>query len=116
MASSRTDVPPASVTIPSKTATVKPATTVESDWLEDFHRDGYVVIKGATPRERAEKHQSEALDWLEGFGLGFDRNDKSTWKKENVPQSWKGGMYLWYAAAHENMFGMQDCMYMKAKI
>ena len=101
MAPSRIDIAPASITIPSKKVAQKPATSVESDWLDDFYREGYVVIKGAIPKERAEKYQSEALDWLEGFGLGFDRNDKSTWKKENVPQSWKGGMYLWYAAAHE---------------
>ena len=24
-------------------------------------------------------------DWLEGFGLGFDRNDRETWHINKVP-------------------------------
>ncbi|KAF7590666.1 hypothetical protein BBP40_002558 [Aspergillus hancockii] len=55
-----------------------------------------------TYQRRASKYQRDALTWLESLGLGFDRNDKSTWKKENLPQSWKGGMcLLHFSAAHE---------------
>jgi hypothetical protein len=61
----------------------------------------YVVIKEALSKDRATYYSNEALKWLESFDIGFDQNDKSTWKKENLPQSWKGGMYLHYAAAHE---------------
>lgn len=71
------------------------------DWRDDFFRDGYTIIKNALSKERAQQYQSDALTWLESFGLGFDRNDKSTWKKENIPQNWKGGMYLHFSAAHE---------------
>lgn len=71
------------------------------DWRDDFFRDGYVIIKNVLPKDRARQYQSEALTWLESFGIGFDRNDKTTWKKENVPQSFKGGMYLHFSAAHE---------------
>jgi hypothetical protein len=71
------------------------------DWRDDFFKDGYVIIKGVLPKDRARQYQIEALTWLESFGIGFDRNDKTTWKKENVPQSFKGGMYLHFSAAHE---------------
>lgn len=71
------------------------------DWRDDFFRDGYVVIKNAISKDKAASYQGDALTWLEGFNLGFDRNDKSTWTKKHVPQSWKGGMYLFFKAAHE---------------
>jgi hypothetical protein len=71
------------------------------DWRDEFFRNGFVVIKNTIPKERAQKYQSDALTWLESFGLGFNREDKRTWKKQNLPQSWKGGMYLHFSAAHE---------------
>lgn len=101
MAPSRLATPPPSETPLIKGATVDPASISYGDWRDNFYREGYVVIKGAVPAERAANYQSEALTWLEGFNLGFDRNKKSTWKKENLPQSWKGGMYLHFSAAHE---------------
>jgi hypothetical protein len=105
MAPSRLATPPPTET-PSKgpvtdIGSIGLASIIYGDWRDDFYRDGYVVIKGAIPTERAAAYQSDALTWLEGFNLGFDRNDKSTWKKENLPQSWKGGMYLHFSAAHE---------------
>lgn len=36
-----------------------------SDWRDDLVRDGYVVVKGAVPAERAEKYGDEMLTWLE---------------------------------------------------
>lgn len=35
------------------------------DWRDDLVRDGYVVVKGAVPVERAEKYGDEMLTWLE---------------------------------------------------
>jgi hypothetical protein len=91
--------------LPATKQAVCPSSSLEqqsyNDWRDDFFRDGYVVIPGAISQQMAAEYQSEALSWLEGFNLGFDRNDKTTWKKENLPQSWKGGMYLHYSAAHE---------------
>lgn len=77
------------------------AQTKYGDFRDEFYANGYAVIKGVLSKESAKGYQSKALDWLESFPLGFDRNDKSTWKKENVPQSFKGGMYLHFRAAHE---------------
>jgi hypothetical protein len=91
MAPSRMSPTPSSITDTAK----------YGDFRDDLFRDGYVVVKGAIPKDKAKAYQNSALEWLEGFNLGFDRNDKSTWKKENLPQSWKGGMYLHFSAAHE---------------
>lgn len=35
------------------------------DWRDDLLRDGYVVVKGAVPRERADKYADQMYDWLE---------------------------------------------------
>lgn len=37
------------------------------DWRDDLARDGYAVIKGAIPRERAEKYADRMMSWLEGL-------------------------------------------------
>lgn len=37
------------------------------DWRDDLARDGYAVIKGAIPRERAEKYADAMYSWLEGL-------------------------------------------------
>jgi len=97
MAPSRLATPPPSATSFAKTR----STSKYGDFRDDFFHDGFVVIKGAVPKDRASVYQTEALNWLESFNIGFDKNDKTTWKKENLPQSWKGGMYLHFAAAHE---------------
>lgn len=37
------------------------------DWRDDLARDGYAVVKGAIPRERADMYASQMYDWLEGL-------------------------------------------------
>lgn len=37
------------------------------DWRDDLARDGYAVIKGAIPRERADKYADKMYSWLEGL-------------------------------------------------
>lgn len=71
------------------------------DWRDDFFKKGYIVIKGAIPRERADAYREKAIDWFQKFPFGFDINDKNTWKEENLPVMMKGGMVLNYCAAHE---------------
>jgi hypothetical protein len=71
------------------------------DWRDEFFKSGYTVIKGAIPRERAEEYRQRAIEWLQKFPFGFDINDKSTWKEENLPVMMNGGMVLNYCAAHE---------------
>lgn len=42
-------------------------TTNYGDWRDDLARDGYAVIKGAIPRERADKYADQMYSWLEGL-------------------------------------------------
>jgi hypothetical protein len=71
------------------------------DWRDDFFKNGYHVVKGAIPRDRAEAYRQKALNWFDKFDFGFDVNDKSTWVQEHLPMMMKGGVILNYCAAHE---------------
>jgi hypothetical protein len=64
-----------------------------NDWRDDLARDGYAVVKGAIPRDKALEYRSRAFDWLESFGRGFDRNDPDTFSQAHLPQHSRGGMY-----------------------
>lgn len=64
-------------------------------------RLGWTVVQGAIPREKADAHASAAYAYLESFGLGFDRNDRSTWVPEKMPHFYKGGLYVNYGVGHE---------------
>jgi hypothetical protein len=35
------------------------------DWRDDLARDGYVVVKAAIPRERADKYANDMFEFLE---------------------------------------------------
>lgn len=59
------------------------------------------MIKSVIPRDRAEAYVSEMYAWLESFGRGFDRNDRSTWTPANLPRFEKGGLYHRYGVGHE---------------
>lgn len=37
------------------------------DWRDDLVRDGFAVIKGAVPRERADNYADAMYSWLEGL-------------------------------------------------
>lgn len=40
---------------------------VYNDWRDDLIKNGYAVIKGAIPRERADKYADAMFSWLEGL-------------------------------------------------
>ncbi|KAL4748569.1 hypothetical protein BDW72DRAFT_195692 [Aspergillus terricola var. indicus] len=71
------------------------------DFRDDLARDGFAVVKGAIPRERALKYADEMHSWLEGFNLGYDRNDPSTIHKDRLPFINEKGMCMHYSVAHE---------------
>ncbi|KAK6419083.1 hypothetical protein LTR81_007662 [Elasticomyces elasticus] len=64
--------------------------------------DPNAVIKGAIPRENADSYAAQMYDWLEGFNLGFDRNDMSTVHRDKLPAINEKGMCLHYAVTHED--------------
>ncbi|XP_014552322.1 hypothetical protein COCVIDRAFT_41501 [Bipolaris victoriae FI3] len=72
------------------------------DWRDDLARDGYAVVKGAIPKERADAYANRMYEWLEGFNLGFDRNDLSTVHRDRLPTINEKGMCLSYAVTHED--------------
>ncbi|KAL4968217.1 uncharacterized protein BDV14DRAFT_197000 [Aspergillus stella-maris] len=71
------------------------------DFRDDLARDGFAVVKGAIAKDRALKYADEMFGWLEGFNLGFDRNDPSTIHKDHLPLINEKGMCLHYGVAHE---------------
>ncbi|ORY35326.1 hypothetical protein BCR39DRAFT_591866 [Naematelia encephala] len=79
------------------------------DWRDELVTKGYTVVKGAVPRERALEYRDRAFQWLEGFPLGFDRNDVSTWKNEHLPVHVKGGMFHGYGFCHEEFLWDLRC-------
>ncbi|KAK4954199.1 hypothetical protein LTR10_007628 [Elasticomyces elasticus] len=72
------------------------------DWRDDLVRNGFAVVKNAVPRDRADKYADAMYGWLEGFGLGFDRNDLRTANKDHLPTINEKGMCLNYACTHED--------------
>lgn len=56
---------------------------------------------------RAGEIRDKAFAWLESFGRGFDRHDRSTFGQEFLPQYGRGGMYPAYGVHHEQW--VWDC-------
>lgn len=50
-------------------------------------------MKEAVPRDRALGYALKAEDWLEGFKMGYKRDDRSTWKSKNIPRHRHGGLF-----------------------
>ena len=72
------------------------------DWRDDLIRDGYAVVKGAVPRERALNYADRMYSYLESFGTGYDRNDPRTVHPDKLPVINEKGMLMHYASAHED--------------
>lgn len=70
-----------------ESCTITPRTT--GDWRDDLFRDGYAVVKGAVPAERAAEYVQHMYNWLEKFPLGFSRHDPATWTDEHLPVHFK---------------------------
>ncbi|WVQ84410.1 hypothetical protein IAT38_006562 [Cryptococcus sp. DSM 104549] len=69
--------------------------------MEELETKGYTIIKGAVPADRAKSYEDRAYKWLESFGKGFVREDKSTWKVDNLPAFNKGGLFNRHGCHHE---------------
>ena len=71
-------------------------------WHRDLLRDGYCVVKGAIPQQRALQYADKMHEWLEGFQLGYKRGNRSTVHKDNLPLITEKGMCLHYGLTHED--------------
>lgn len=58
-------------------------------WEEELETNGFAVVKGAVPPERAAYYVEKMYEWLEKFPFGFEKDDKSTWTPEHLPVSMK---------------------------
>jgi len=74
------------------------------DFRDDLLRDGYAVVKGAIPREKADAYADRMFEYLENFkgGLGFKRDDPSTYVEKNMPIINEKGLCFAYGITHED--------------
>ena len=62
-----TEQPEAATLTPSRRLILDGTDPTFGDWRDDLIQDGYAVIKGAIPRERADKYADAMYSWLEGL-------------------------------------------------
>ncbi|GAA5904999.1 hypothetical protein JCM8208_007656 [Rhodotorula glutinis] len=67
-------------------------------WKRDLEENGFAVVKGAVPPERAAQYEQRALKWASQFG--FDKDDKSTWTADHLPVG-ENGLCNDYGVSHE---------------
>jgi hypothetical protein len=79
----------ATATAPAKLKLNVP-TAQSPEWLQQLRTQGFAVVPGVIPRERAEAYADRMYQWVEDFGLGFDRNDPSTRTKDKIHFFYKG--------------------------
>ncbi|KAI5200103.1 hypothetical protein E4T39_05850 [Aureobasidium subglaciale] len=77
-------------------------TKTYGDWRDDLARDGFCVVKNVLEKEKALKYAEDIKDWLEGFGLGYKRDDPSTIREECLPIIHQKGLLQAYGATHES--------------
>ncbi|PWY87959.1 phytanoyl-CoA dioxygenase [Aspergillus sclerotioniger CBS 115572] len=78
------------------------ATAPEGDWRAQLRTDGYAVIKGAIPLERALEYQRKARKWLKSFGNDdLDYENPQTWLAKNLPVQSTINTFSAYGVSHE---------------
>ncbi|WRT66716.1 uncharacterized protein IL334_003679 [Kwoniella shivajii] len=73
----------------------------EEDPFPELKTRGWTVVKNAIPSNKAREYEDRAYKWLESFGKGFNKDDRETWKVDNLPFFNKGGLFNRHGAAHE---------------
>jgi hypothetical protein len=58
------------------------------------------VVKNVIPKERALAYAEKGEEWLEGFNMGYKRDDPSTYRAENIPKHRYGGLFDHFSFAH----------------
>ncbi|ROV86877.1 hypothetical protein VMCG_10804 [Cytospora schulzeri] len=71
------------------------------DFRDELAANGFVVIKGAIPSDRARHYQEKAFDWLRSFNTALDFEDRETWIAENLPLMNKIRAFGTYGVVHE---------------
>jgi len=73
----------------------------QSSHYPELDKNGWCVVKGVISPEKAQHYVNEMYKWLEGFGMGFKADDRSTWHVQNVPEFGKGGLFNRHGCGHE---------------
>ncbi|KAK6441930.1 hypothetical protein LTR95_001847 [Oleoguttula sp. CCFEE 5521] len=71
------------------------------DWRDDLSKKGFVVVKSAIPRDRAERYQQQAFGWLQSFDPDLDLKRPETWNLDRLPIQTERNTYEHYAVVHE---------------
>ena len=61
--------------------------------MHNLRSKGWTLVPKTIPREKALAYAEKGHEWLESWGRGYDRNDPSTRKTENLPFFIRGGLY-----------------------
>lgn len=72
-----------------------------TDVYPELETKGYTVVKGVISREKAAQYVDRMYEWLESFGTGFKRDDRSTWRVDKVTPFSRGGLFNHYGVGHE---------------
>lgn len=71
------------------------------DFRDDLARDGFCVVKNVFSQEKCNKIMGQMHEWLESFGMGYNRHDPSTRREECLPIIHQKGLIPAYGAPHE---------------
>ncbi|GAA5869113.1 hypothetical protein JCM8547_008700 [Rhodosporidiobolus lusitaniae] len=71
---------------------------VTPSWKRDLEENGWAVVKGAVPAERAAGYAEAAERWATQFG--WKKEDRSTWRTECLPVG-DAGLVNLYGSSHE---------------
>ncbi|CCH46764.1 hypothetical protein BN7_6363 [Wickerhamomyces ciferrii] len=78
--------------------------TKHGDWRDDLLKDGYVVVKNAISKEKAQDYQNQIFDWLRSFNKGWKLDDESTWNDNHLPDHHWNNIYSKHSTCHEKFF------------
>lgn len=69
----------------------------------------WALVKSAVPIQKALQYAQKGEDWMEGFNMGYKRDDETTWKSKNVPRHRYGGLFDKYVISlriEENAYSL----------
>jgi Phytanoyl-CoA dioxygenase (PhyH) len=80
------------------------ARTDHPDFRADLAENGFAVLKGVIPRERAISYQEKAYEWIKSFPGDLDMTNPDTWVDKNLPITNSIKSYAYYCVTHEKFF------------
>ena len=72
-----------------------------TDFRAELQENGFAVLKGVIPHDRAVQYQVKAYEWLKSFPGDLDFSKPDTWIDANLPLTNKVRLYHSYCVAHE---------------